>query len=44
MSEITTVQVSKRLRNELARLGSKDDTFEIIIRRLLESAGAGAGK
>jgi hypothetical protein len=31
----TTIQVSKRLRDELAKLGSKHDTYETIIRRLL---------
>jgi hypothetical protein len=41
MPETTTVQVSKKLRNELAKLGSKDETFETIIRRLVERAGAG---
>lgn len=33
---ITTIQISKELRDELAKLGSKDDTFEIIIRKLLK--------
>ena len=34
--EITTMQISKQLRDELAKLGSKTDSFEDIIRRLLE--------
>jgi hypothetical protein len=40
MSDATTVKISKQLRNELARLGGKDDTFETIIKRLLEGAEA----
>jgi hypothetical protein len=35
----TTIQLSKHLRNELAKLGSKDDTFETILRRLLQGKG-----
>jgi predicted CopG family antitoxin len=35
----TTIQISKRLRDELAKHGSKDDTFDTIIRRLLERKG-----
>jgi len=39
MSDTTTsVQISKRLRDELAKLGSKDDTFETIIQRLVKGA------
>jgi len=38
--DITTLQVSRELRNDLARLGSKDESFETIIRRLLETVGA----
>ena len=40
MSDVTSIQVSKELRAQLAGLGSKDDTFEIIIRRLVETIGA----
>jgi hypothetical protein len=40
MSDITTIKVSKSLRDKLAALGSKDDTFESIIQRLLDRAGA----
>ena len=34
---ITTIQISKELRDELAKHGSKDDTFEDIIRKLLKN-------
>ena len=34
--KITTIQISKELRNELAKLGSKGDTYENIIRKLLK--------
>jgi len=40
MSDATTVKISKKLRDELARLGSKDDAFETIIQRLLKGKGA----
>jgi hypothetical protein len=40
MSDTTTVKITKNLRDQLAALGSKDDTFEIIIQRLLDKAGA----
>jgi hypothetical protein len=39
--EITTIKVSKTSRDELAKLGSKGDTFDTIIRRLLEGKGPG---
>ena len=34
--EITCIQLSKDLRNQLAKLGSKDDTFADIITGLME--------
>ena len=34
--ETTTIVVSKKLRDELAKKGSKDDTFETILWRLLK--------
>jgi hypothetical protein len=40
MSDTTTVKITKDLRDRLAKLGAKDDTFETIIRRLLEGKGA----
>jgi predicted CopG family antitoxin len=40
MSDMTTIQVSKRVRDELAALGSKTDSFNSIIGRLLETTGA----
>jgi hypothetical protein len=40
MSDTTTVKITKDLRDQLAALGSKDDTFETIIRRLLKGKGA----
>jgi hypothetical protein len=33
--EITTIKVSKTLRDELVKLGSKGETYDTIIRRLL---------
>lgn len=33
---ITTMQISRQTRDELAKLGSKDETFEDIIKRLVE--------
>lgn len=35
MKDTTTIVISRKLRNELAKLGKKDDSFEDIIRRLL---------
>ena len=32
----TTIVISKKLRNELAKKGSKDDSFEDIIWRLMQ--------
>jgi predicted CopG family antitoxin len=40
MSDKTTIQVSKQVRDELAALGAKTDSFDSIIRRLLEGKGA----
>jgi len=34
--KITTMQISKQLRDELAKLGTKDETFEDIIKKLLD--------
>ena len=36
MSEITTIKITKQTRNRLAKLGNKDETFEQIIKKLLE--------
>jgi len=36
MSEITTVKISKKTRDKLAELGSKKETYENIIERLIE--------
>jgi len=36
MGEITTVKLSKKTRDRLAELGSKKETYEDIIRRLIE--------
>jgi hypothetical protein len=38
MSDTTTVKITKDLRDQLAALGSKDDTFETIIQRLVKGA------
>ena len=43
MSETTTIAISKGLRDKLAGLGSKRETYEEIIRRLIETVGAKAG-
>jgi hypothetical protein len=37
---ITTIEISRELRNWLATQGTKDDTFEDILRRLLKFNGA----
>jgi len=42
MSEITTLRVSKKLRNTIAQLGSKDDTFETILSRLVNQVKGGS--
>jgi len=39
MSDKTTIQVSKQVRDELAALGFKTDSFDSIIRRLLKGKG-----
>jgi len=36
MGEKTTIQVSKKLRDKLKELGKKGETYEEIIRRLVE--------
>jgi|GEM_PF-1582221 predicted CopG family antitoxin len=38
----TTLRVSKEVRDELAKLGSKEDSFDAILRRLLERSEEGA--
>jgi hypothetical protein len=38
MSKTTTIQVQETTRDRLAKLGSKDETFDSIINRLLEVA------
>lgn len=35
MKEVTTIKVTKSTRDELAKLGSKNETYEDIIRRLI---------
>jgi len=40
MSDVTTIKISKPLRDKLAKLGGHDDTFETIIERLLDKAEA----
>ena len=39
MSRRTTIQVSVETRNMLKRLGRKGETYDEIIRRLMERAG-----
>lgn len=34
--EKTTIMISKKLRDKIAELGSKDDTFEDILERLVK--------
>ena len=36
MSEVTSLRVSRRTRDQLAQLGSKDESFDTIIQRLLD--------
>jgi len=36
VNKITTLRVSRQTRNQLAEIGSKDETFDRIILRLLE--------
>lgn len=36
MNRITSLRVSRETRNLLAEMGSKDETFDQIIRRLIE--------
>jgi len=35
--EITTIQISKEIRDQLKELGKKGETYDEIIRKLLES-------
>ena len=35
MGQITTIKVSKETKKELARIGTKEDTYEDIIKRLI---------
>ena len=37
-NDITTIQLTKRTRDELAKLGNKDETFEDIIISLMKKA------
>jgi hypothetical protein len=37
---LTTIRISRELRDDLADLGSKRETYETIIRRLLKTMGA----
>ena len=36
-NNVTTIKVSKRTRDELARLGNKNETYEDIIKKLIYS-------
>jgi hypothetical protein len=36
MDEVTTVKVTKRTKAKLSELGKKDETYEQIIRRLID--------
>jgi len=38
MAEITTIQLSKETRDQLKELGKKGETYDDIIRRLMEKA------
>lgn len=38
-SKATTISVSRKTRDLLASFGSKDETYDDIIRRLIEEAG-----
>ena len=38
MQSLTTIPVSRATRDKLKRLGSKGETYDAILRRLLESA------
>ena len=40
MSDITTIAISKGLRDRLASLGAKRETYEEITQRLIETKGA----
>jgi len=36
MGAVTTVKMSKKTRDELAQLGKKNETYEDVIRRLMD--------
>ena len=36
MSKITSLRVTKKTRNRLSEIGSKDETFDEILRRLID--------
>jgi Arc/MetJ family transcription regulator len=36
--ELTTIRISKELRDDIAGLGSKKETYEMILRRLVTEA------
>ncbi|MFQ6059869.1 MAG: hypothetical protein ACE5KV_01040 [Thermoplasmata archaeon] len=38
MSQATTIRISKETRDELRQLGRKDETYDALIRRLIEAA------
>lgn len=38
MSQATTIRISKETRDELRQLGRKDETYDTLIRRLIEAA------
>jgi len=40
MSEQTTIRISKGTRNELAKLGSKSETYDAIILKLIRKEGS----
>ncbi len=42
--EITCIQLPKQLRNQLAKMGTKDDTFADIITNLMDKLGSELGE
>ncbi|MBS7252020.1 MAG: hypothetical protein KIH08_15715 [Candidatus Freyarchaeota archaeon] len=42
--DLTTIQLSKTVRERLKNLGKKGETYDDIIRRLIEIAESGAGR
>lgn len=44
MGEVTTVRLTKKTREKLAQLGSKNETYEDIILRLIEFYRKNGGK